>query len=240
MIPNKRKVHCRPGLIERLELTCKRQKEFIETQLDCLKTSNLRDASHRLRELVYQHKKYRSQCLQSDKKIHDFFQLMQRMNLLLERLEHRVKQKKNEFDSLNRTVQYEKERGNFLLKQYLETARIKDQYKHDISTLSEKVTSFEHDVSLLHREKDTFRSLYMRKISQLVDVEDTNRTLTQQSHAYTCCICLERPINVVMIPCHHAQFCQPCIQEMFHHSTNDEIPCPVCRTQVLSLIPFHV
>lgn len=53
-----------------------------------------------------------------------------------------------------------------------------------------------------------------------------------------CIICLERPIEVALIPCGHAKTCTVCCVEMQQH---ERVPrCPVCRAEVESTLRVYI
>lgn len=59
--------------------------------------------------------------------------------------------------------------------------------------------------------------------------------LRQRSESQKCVVCLDRPRNVVLLPCSHLALCNECCARM-----SDSTDCPVCRAAVAQIHVVHV
>ena len=59
----------------------------------------------------------------------------------------------------------------------------------------------------------------------------------QDSVIPTCAVCLERPSDLQLLPCNHAQFCKTCILESICCWNKAEAPnCPLCRSAFHTMV----
>lgn len=64
------------------------------------------------------------------------------------------------------------------------------------------------------------------------DGTDNETTAAEQSlQRRTCCVCLSKPIQVVLIPCGHACLCRKCSRQLD--------TCPLCRLQIQATQRFY-
>ena len=58
--------------------------------------------------------------------------------------------------------------------------------------------------------------------------------LVQTSSPTLCCICMEKPCDVVIRPCGHARFCSECVALSRVNCDH----CPLCRTNIESTVSY--
>lgn len=57
-----------------------------------------------------------------------------------------------------------------------------------------------------------------------------------QRDSSSCVICLEKPRNVVILPCFHVALCDDCVRSL---QKSTEAECPVCRLRITGVEPFY-
>ena len=76
-------------------------------------------------------------------------------------------------------------------------------------------------------QQDEIRS-QQRIIDNLMMLMDMDAS----EQANKCCVCMNKPCDVVLKPCGHARFCRQCM----NNQTVTE--CPLCRTQIRNKVSF--
>ena len=47
---------------------------------------------------------------------------------------------------------------------------------------------------------------------------------------FLCCICMEKPRNMMIATCKHIPFCRDCDRDIrIKHGTDETLECPLCR-----------
>lgn len=70
---------------------------------------------------------------------------------------------------------------------------------------------------------------------------------SSRSISYTCCICLDKPVEIVFLPCRHLSVCSSCFKRMKENHernktnlSNPSMCCPVCRQAVESELRIFI
>eukprot|EP00759_Apiculatamorpha_spiralis_P036575 PhF_6_TR3673/c0_g1_i1/m.5182 len=76
----------------------------------------------------------------------------------------------------------------------------------------------------------------------VADNTNTNRPAPANPalSATTCSICMDRPCEIVFLPCYHAYCCLPCSRQIEGRSADKKVvTCPFCRTKVETMVNLN-
>ena len=61
-------------------------------------------------------------------------------------------------------------------------------------------------------------------ISVMLEYQEQDGQLNENPHKFSCQICYDREVEIVLLPCGHARTCRVCTEQIMQ----DERKCPFC------------
>ena len=109
--------------------------------------------------------------------------------------------------------------------EYIKTLEAKSvQREENLNTLDEKYAKLYQINQLLSQ----------KQVLQQVQIKHYEDELHNHDRRLKCVICKERPVNAIIKPCHHGNFCKECIQRINQNT------CPLCRRDIESVQEYFL
>ncbi len=107
------------------------------------------------------------------------------------------------------------------------------KYKICSKTSLEDVLDFINDDSELIRKSKNRKKIKSKKKTGKLDDEygehfEFGFKIINSSESCTCCICMDSPINCILIPCGHKATCTSCANNIFERNKI----CPLCKREI--------
>ena len=164
------------------------------------------------------------------------------INQKLDHLFNRLQQRSR---ILHSSLLQEKEQYNRLMARFIE-ATAGDIYwrrkaQHWLHLTQRYRTLFYRKEEYVQNLDDKY--LKLRKINQLLEEKQVlqqaqiahyKALLHENDRRLTCVICIERPVNAIINPCHHGNFCKECVRRMRQNT------CPLCRKEIESVQEYFL
>lgn len=131
-------------------------------------------------------------------------------------LEARVVTAEEAATSLKRRLATERAKTRAIIKQ--KTRRLRQE--------KQRIQESEEALKAMKAQMDAWGREQVARTSEI--------TAEAQQNLLTCRICYDRPRNVVVLPCSHAQYCAVCIAKVLCTSRK----CPTCREMITRFIHF--
>ena len=74
--------------------------------------------------------------------------------------------------------------------------------------------------------------------SVIIEVIRENDTTPLWSFSEDCCVCMENPVQTVLLECGHMNLCIKCAKGLSYNSESNLRRCPICRTDIKSFATF--
>jgi rubrerythrin len=222
-----RKIY-RPGFLESLQCRVEHQRRFIEAILKGFRVKSMLQAEHKMNDVLRENLTLKSQQKSVSLRIRKHLDLIKRMENLLERLEESFLLAKRDYNESQSKLDNEIKNNETLRQCYRETIIKYSNAKNDLENATTRC-------NILFDDRTMYRTFFHEEMIKRIRLQDDLNEFKQQ---YTCAICLDRRSSIVLLPCRHSNFCQPCIQNMHEHTHDEYIKCPLCRTPAESFIPF--
>jgi len=123
----------------------------------------------------------------------------------------------------------------------------------NIITLTNIVSTLKSDINIIeNKNKDKHKTIVKGYTDYISGIEDELlyykekynelQPIEELSSVYLCNICLDKPKDIIMMPCSHFHCCNACFEQMYYNLYNLEgeqdndkslyVKCPVCRYSV--------